>query len=518
MSIEELHADVAVVGGGPAGVAGALRAADLGASTVLIEADRLGGTCVNSGCVPTRVLAKAARLVRDTGAAGEYGIAARVEGFDWDRLRNRVTNAVRQIHDAKSSASRLDAAGVRRIEGRARFRGPGALAVDDHARVLAERVLLCVGGRPSRPPIPGADLAILPDEVLDLPMLPERVAIVGSGATGVQLATVFSSLGAHVTIVEVAPRLLPSADRDVGDGLAAAFVEQGMTVALAHGVTAIEATDDGRRRRVRLAPRGADGGLATHGDARRLDTGDAERRDDGTTGAIADHVEVDAVVLATGWPAAVDGLGLEHAGVDVEGGRIPVDEFFRSSAAGVFAPGDANGAHMLVQSAEFEAVAAATNAVLGPSQRAPHALLPWGGFTNPDIAGVGMTEDDARARGAAVRVARVDYREMERPIIDGRTQGMLKLLCDRDRRTVLGAHAVGEQAVEVIQAVTTAMAANADVATLARVEYAYPSYTAIVGRAARRLLRDDPAPARRRGGTGEDPSATSGRTTDGRHP
>jgi pyruvate/2-oxoglutarate dehydrogenase complex dihydrolipoamide dehydrogenase (E3) component len=198
--------------------------------------------------------------------------------------------------------------------------------------------------------------------------------------------------------------------------------------------------------------------------------------------------DFDTVVMATGWPADTEELGLETTGVRVDRSSIVVDEYFRTSVSHIFAVGDANGRDMLVQAAHFEGEAAAENAVLGANRRTPHHLLPAGGFTDPDYAGVGLSEPEARARDPHCVVSRVDYSDLERAVIDDRERGFLLLIADRRRELILGAHAVGENAVEVIQSVTTAMAAGVDVATLARVKFAYPTYSALIGLAARRLL------------------------------
>ena len=171
-----------------------------------------------------------------------------------------------------------------------------------------------------------------------------------------------------------------------------------------------------------------------------------------------------------------------------------MNAYLQSNVPHIYVAGDASGGARLVQTARFEGDAAATNAVLGPARTTPHALLPSGGFTDPDIAAVGLTEEKARARDPDCVVATVDYAEVDRAVIDG-ARGFLKLIADRHRSLLLGAHAVGDQAVEVIQAVATAMAAGADIATLARVEFAYPSYTAAIGTAAQRLLDAPPTAA-----------------------
>lgn len=206
-----------------------------------------------------------------------------------------------------------------------------------------------------------------------------------------QLVTVLRSFGVEVTLVDVAERILPTADHDVARVLLDAFRDQGVAVHTGTGVAGITRVADGLRL-----------GL------------DA----DGT-----DAVEVDQVVLAVGWPTRTEGLGLDAAGITHDPGRIAVDAHQRTNLPHVYAPGDANQEQMLVQSAESEGIAAATNAVLGPTRSSPHALLPWGGFTDPDIAGVGLTEEQARARDPECIVATVPFAEMERAVIDDRTSG-----------------------------------------------------------------------------------------------
>ncbi|GIG27631.1 dihydrolipoyl dehydrogenase family protein [Cellulomonas marina] len=458
--------DVLVVGAGPAGTAAALRAADLGARVAVVESGPPGGTCVNSGCVPTRVLAKTARLMREVRTADAYGISVTEQQIDWPRTVERVRATVERVRGSKDDLGRFAAAGVDVLHGRARFVGPHDLVVTaadgTTSEVRAERVVLCVGGHSRVLPVPGAELATLPEHVLDLPELPRRVGIIGAGNTGAQLVTIFNAFGSEVTLVEVAPRILAQTDADVSAHVTRAFREQGVRVeAGVETVTALERTDDGIRLRWR-----------------------ADGRDE--------DVVVDAVLMCAGWPASVEGLGLEAAGIEVGRGRIPVDEYLATNVGHVYVAGDANGTAMLVQAANAEAEAAARNAVLGTTVRAPHHLLPAGGFTDPDYADVGLTEEQARERDEHCVVALVELAELERPVIDDRPRGFLKLVADRRREYLLGAHAVGESAVEVIQSVTTAMAAGVDVATLARVEFAYPTYTAAVGVAARRLL-DVPA-------------------------
>jgi len=453
--------DIVVIGAGPAGTAAALRAAELGARVAVLEADRTGGTCVNTGCVPTRVLAKTARLMRDVRTTDAYGIAVGEHRIEWASTVARVQERVDAVRSIKDEARRFEAAGIDLVlEGRARFEDANTLALESGRRVQGESIIVCVGGHSRLLPIPGAELATVPEHVLDLPELPGRVAIIGAGNTGAQLVTVFNAFGAHVTVLDLAPRILMASDASISEAVAAAFVEQGVTV-----LTGLDGVESLAR---------VEGGIELTWRA-------------GAANASADF---DVVIMATGWPADVDDLGLENAGLTAEHSAIPVDQYFRTAIPHIFAVGDANGRDMLVQAAVFEGEAAAENAVLDANRRTPHHLLPAGGFTDPDYAGVGLTRDQALERDPLCIVATVPYTALDRAVIDDRQRGFLTLIADRRRELILGAHAVGENAIEVVQSVTTAMAAGIDVATLAGVKFAYPTYSAVIGLAARALLAE----------------------------
>lgn len=461
------HYDLAVIGAGPAGTAAALRAAELGARTVVLESGRVGGTCVNTGCVPTRVLAKTARLVREARGAADAGIGVGAPVVDWASVVRRVQDRVDAVRSIKRETARFAEAGVELVqEGRARFVDDRTLVTESGRRITADAIVVAVGGHSRRLPVPGAELATVPEHVLALPRLPRRVAVIGGGNTGAQLVTVFDAFGSEVTLLDVAPRILTTSDASVSAAVAEAFVEEGVDVR-----TGIDGVD-------RLDP-AEDGAVALRW------------REGGSTRSAV----FDAVVMATGWPADLGDLGLEHAGIEVVRSAIPVDQYFRSAVPHVFAVGDANGRDMLVQAAQFEGEAAAENAVLAANRRTPHHLLPSGGFTDPDYAGVGLTEAEARERDPQCVVVTVPYADLDRAVIDERERGFLKLIADRRRGLLLGAHAVGENAVEVIQAVTTAMAAGIDVATLANVQFAYPTYSAVIGIAARAITRSPALPA-----------------------
>jgi pyruvate/2-oxoglutarate dehydrogenase complex dihydrolipoamide dehydrogenase (E3) component len=450
--------DVVVIGGGPAGATAALRARELGATVALIERGRLGGICTNDGCVPTRVLARAARLVRDAAQFEDYGLEGPPPTVKFSRLLKRTQQIVDQVHAKKSLADHLAEAGVTVFEGAAAFVDAHSVVVDG-STVRAARFVICAGGRARRLPFPGNELALTHSDVWTLPSLPRSVAIVGSAATGCQLASVFASFGSRVTLFDVAPRVLPGEDELVSEVLSLALQRHGIEIHT--GITGIER-------------------LETSGDSLRLwYSRDGEDQ----------TLDINAVLLATGWAGNVETLNLEAAGVRHERGYIVVDDHLQTSVPHIYAAGDITGRMMLVQSATFEARIAAENAITGGTVAANHTVVPHGGFTDPEYGSVGLTEQQAREQHPCV-VAVVPYADLDRAVIDGHADGLCKLVVQAETREILGAHVVGEHAVEVAQLVAAAMTSNARVEQLAQLELAYPTYTAIVGLAARQIVRE----------------------------
>jgi pyruvate/2-oxoglutarate dehydrogenase complex dihydrolipoamide dehydrogenase (E3) component len=441
-------------------VTAALRARELGATVALVERGPLGGTCTNDGCLPTRVLARAARLARDARQLAHLRLIDSPPQLDFARLMVHVQEMIYAVQEKKQLLHHLCEADVVVFAGvgPARFADPHTVALGDGGRLCGDRFVLCPGGHARRPTFPGAEHALTHSDVWALRELPRSVAIIGAAATGCQLASIFAALGAQVTLLEMAPRIVPTEDELVSQTLGEAFSTRGIAVHTGiSGVTCIERLDD---QQLSL----------TYGD-----------------GGIERTLEAAAVVLAVGWVGNLDSLGLPAAGVASERGFIVVDDFFRTSAPHIFAAGDITGRMMLVQSASYEARAAAENAVLGPGQRLRHALVPHGGFTDPEYGSVGLTEAQARA-AHEIALAVVPYAEIDRAVIDGRPEGLCKLIISRDTHRLLGAHVVGEQAVEIVHVVAAGMSADMWVEQLAELEIAYPTYTAILGLAARRLL------------------------------
>jgi pyruvate/2-oxoglutarate dehydrogenase complex dihydrolipoamide dehydrogenase (E3) component len=453
-------ADLVVVGGGPAGVTAALRARELGATVTLVERARLGGTCTNDGCVPTRALAKAARLVRDADQFADYGLAGAAPTVDLAAVMERVRGAVERVQAKKDLGRHLEWTGVavRTGAGGARFLDPQTLALAGET-VRGKQFVLCVGGHARRLGFPGGELARTHSDIWTLERLPEAMVVVGGAATGCQLASIFAAFGTRVTLLEAAPTLLGDEDPAVAEAIARAFAARGIQVVT--GVTGVDRLERvGDRLRLTWS---ADGQAAT--------------------------TAADEVVLAVGWPGNADNLGLEAAGVRVERGYVWVDDSLRTSQPGIWAAGDVTGRMMLVQTATAEARMATDNALLGDDRTHADHIVPHGGFTDPEYGSVGLTEAAARAGPEPVTVATVAYADLDRAVIDGRTEGFCKLVVEDRSERVVGAHVVGEQAVEVVQLVAAGMTAGMRVGQLAELELAYPTFTSIVGLAARRVTR-----------------------------
>jgi pyruvate/2-oxoglutarate dehydrogenase complex dihydrolipoamide dehydrogenase (E3) component len=452
-------AKMIVIGGGPAGVTAALRARELGADVTLVERGRMGGTCTNDGCAPTRVLAKAARLLRDSQQFEDYGLQAVSPDLDFSRLMERTQQVIYQMQEKKQLIHRLEDAGVKVITnaGTARFEDAHTISLADGRRLSADQFILCAGGRARRLDFPGADLAFTHSDVWSLKNLPRSVVVVGAAATGCQLASIFRAFGTDVTLLEVAPRILVQEDEAVSQTVLDGFHRHGIKVVTGiNGIDRLEKLESGLNL--------------------------TYRKDDQVV-----SLPAEAVLLSTGWLGNLDSLNLPAAGVETNGRYVLVDDSLQTSAGHIFAAGDITGRMMLVQSAGYEAIIAAENAILGPERREKHTIVPHGGFTDPEYASVGLTEALAKAKEDVVSAV-IPFADLDRAVIDGHTPGLCKLVVSRETHRVLGAHVVGEDALEIVHLVAAGMAADMWVEQLAELQIAYPTFTAAVGLAARRAV------------------------------
>jgi pyruvate/2-oxoglutarate dehydrogenase complex dihydrolipoamide dehydrogenase (E3) component len=453
--------DVIVIGAGPAGVLAALRAGDLGAKTALITRDEFGGMAAHDGPVPVRTLAHAARLIREARQLGLYGIAVSEPVLDYPRLLARVRTVVNDVRAHSVFRGQIDALGVTVYEqaGAARFADLRTIETESGLRLQAKKIIICTGGVSRRLAVPGFELTATHSDAWGLTSVPPSMLVIGGGATGAQVASIFNAFGSRVQLFQAGPRILPTEDEDVSSAVAAAFRESGMVVREAFG--AIESFE--------RTPRGV----------RMIFSKDGVR----------DRAEAALAVVAVGWVANTAGLDLAMAGVETDHrGFIRVDAYLRTSAPHIFAAGDITGRLLLVPQAIQDGFVAATNAVRGVTMTRGDQVSPIGSFTDPEYAQVGLTEAKARETHDVV-TAVVRFDSTTRTIIDGRTAGFCKLIVDRATYKILGCHVVGERAVEVTQVAAIAMAAGMWVDDLAQVPLSFPTYTGILGRVAASAAR-----------------------------
>lgn len=417
--------DLIVVGGGSGGLAGAFRAAAHGARVAILEPGELGGTCVNVGCVPKKAMWLAADLSQKIAAAAQVGFAVPPPRFDWRAFVAHRQRYIANIH--ASYQQRLDANKIALLRTRGCFSAKDTIQTDDGIRLRAPHILIATGGRPQRPDIPGAEHGLVSDDFFNLCSAPERVAIVGGGYIGVELAGVLQALGSRVDLYVRGRRLLNGFDEELS----------------------LQLAEDYRQYGVRL----------------HLDCEPRSLRRDGERvvlrdGAGGDSAPFDALFFATGRRANSDVCGADKIGIRLEaGGHIHVDDFQNTSVPGIYAVGDVTDRVALTPVA-IAAARRLMDRVFGgkPDSKLDYADIATVVFSHPPIGHVGLTEEEARARhGDAVRVYRAGFRPMLHALADSPQRSLFKLVCLGEEERVVGIHLLGEGADEILQGFAAAL-------------------------------------------------------------
>lgn len=416
--------DLIAVGGGSGGLAVARRAAELGARVAVIERDRLGGTCVNRGCVPKKVMWYAAHLAHAVDDAPGFGIAAARGATDWQALvrgREAYVANINRYWDRVTGERGID-----RITGRARLDGPGAVEVDGR-RYTASHIVLATGGRPIVPPLPGAELGITSDGFFELDEQPRRVAVIGGGYIGVELAGVLRALGSQVTLVALEARVLERFDPMIGEVIEEEMTRQGIDVNTGFEVASL-VQDTGTTTVVSI-------------DGRRL-------------------AGFDTVIWAVGRAPDTRTLNLESVGIiPARGGFVPVDKFQNTAARGVYAIGDITGMSALTPVAVAAGRKLAQRLFGGDaSSRVDYDDIPSVVFAHPPVGTIGLTEDEAVSRyGNTVKVYETRFRPMRFALAAESSTTAVKLVCASADERVVGIHIVGDGADEILQGFSVAV-------------------------------------------------------------
>ena len=419
--------DLFVIGAGSAGVRAARMSAGFGARVAIAEAYRPGGTCVIRGCIPKKLLVYAAHYREDFQDARAYGWTAQPE-FSWPTLIANKNREIAQLEDFYRTL--LKTSGVRLVEGRARLLDAHTVEVAGRTYTAAH-ILVATGGWPTLPKIPGIEHCLTSNEALELPDLPRRVLVVGGGYVAAEFTGIFHGVGSQVTLAYRGEQILRGFDLDVRQHLHQELLRKGIDIRLGCDVAGIERRPDG----VLEARLVAAGGSAT--------------------------VVVDAVMYATGRHANTAGLGLESAGVELRpDGAVVVDEYSRSTTENIFAVGDVTQRIALTPVAIREGAAVATTLYGGVATPADHVNVPHAVFSLPPVGVVGLGEAQARELFADVKIYKTTFRPLKYTLSGRNERTLMKLVVDADSQRVVGAHMVGPDAPEIIQAIAIAVKAG----------------------------------------------------------
>ncbi len=486
-STEESY-DLLVIGGGTAGLVCAAGASSLGARTALVERDRLGGECLWTGCVPSKALVSSGRLAAEMRRAADFGLRAPAAPADPGRDGASVLESVRgarsevQPHD---DPERFREMGVDVMEGReARF-------VSEHEvdaggrRLRGRKIVIATGSRPLIPPISGLGETgyFTHETAFDREDVPGSVIVLGAGAVGVEFAQVYRRLGVEVTLVEMAPRVLPAEDEEVAALVRELLEDEGVRVLTS--ARAVEARpSDGRRVVVVEGGDAAPGSEPGRGGA---PDGEADGGRPGTDGHRT--LAAEEIFVATGRRPNVEGLALERAGVVADEGGVAVDDRLRTSRPHVFAAGDVIGGYQFTHVADHEARTVVRNALFPFSSAVDYSVIPWAVFSDPELARVGLTESEAREEhGDDVGVYRYDVSELDRAITERSARGLVKLVGDGGGR-LLGGHVVAPGAGTMIVELALAMREGTTIGELSDLVHPYPTMSEGIRRAAQEYSR-----------------------------
>jgi dihydrolipoamide dehydrogenase len=445
---------IVIIGAGSAGYVGAIRAAQMGASVCLVESAELGGVCLNWGCIPTKTILTSVKLLSRWRRSEALGISVHGQpGFDLKRIGERRDRVVRTQRNGIENLLRSH--GVTLLRGKGRLVDPQTVmvnAADGEKAISAERIILATGSRPKAlPHIPfDGDIVLSSDDAVELKSVPERLLIVGSGSVGAEFAFIYAGLGSRVTVLEMLDRALPLEDRDVSQ-----VIEREM-----------------KKMGIEFVP-----GI-------KVET--LLRKGNGATVILDDGAEigVDKVLLSVGRAYNVESLSLSAAGVCIrEDNSIQVNERLETTQPHVYAAGDCIGGRLLAHVASHEATAAVEHC-LGTSRGIDYSTIPSCTFTMPEVASVGMTEEDALKANREIRVGRFEMRGLGKAHADDEIGGFVKIVVESSTDKILGAHIVGHEASCLIHEIVVAMRAGVPARDLGETVHAHPTLSEVVMEAA----------------------------------
>ncbi len=417
--------DVIVVGGGPGGYTAAILASQKGLTTAIVEHARLGGICLNWGCIPAKSLLRSAEVYELINRAGDFGITVEGVGYKWSEIIRRS----REISDTISGGIDflMKKNKIKVFYGTGILEGNGQLRIESEKEsvLTAKNIILATGAQPQS--IPGVKIdrgnIITSREALEIISKPESMVIVGGGAIGVEFASLFNSFGTKVTLVEMLDQILPAVDREISKRLETSFRHSGITVMTSTGVKDIK----------------SEGGVC------RVQFTDGK------------YIECEKVLIAAGVTGNINGIGLENAGVICERGFVKVDNACRTTKEGIWAVGDCIGPPLLAHAASMEAECAVESIIGMEVHRIKSYLIPSCIYTKPNVASIGLTEKTAKESGYDTAIGRCPFRSLGKAMTLGETEGLVKVILDKKTGNILGAHIIGTGTNEIIEELVLAM-------------------------------------------------------------
>lgn len=445
--------DIAIIGGGPGGYVAAEKAGKNGLSTILFEKKDLGGVCLNEGCIPTKTLLYSAKLYDHARGSEKYGIRAEGVELDYKKMTDRKTKVIRKL--VAGVGLRMKNAGVQVVKAEALIEGrteEGLIRISAAGESYeAKNLLICTGSESFIPPIPGLDLqandAIVTNrELLAMKEAPSSLVVIGGGVIGMEFASLYNSIGIEVHVVEMLPEILGTLDKEISAMLRTRYAKKGVHFHLSCKVTGIE--------------------------GHRVTFADAEG---------AEHVvEGDKILVSVGRRPNTQGIGLDTLGVALEHGAVKVDDHMRTNAEGVYAAGDITGFSLLAHTASREAEVVINN-LCGHDDTMRYDAIPGIVYTNPEVAGVGLTEEEVRKRGIEYTCRKLPMAYSGRFVAENEGgEGVCKVITDKESGRVLGVHMLGNPCSEIISSACIAIEQGMSVCELERVVFPHPTVAEII--------------------------------------
>lgn len=448
--------NVVIIGGGPGGYVSAIKAAHLGLKAVLVEKDKLGGVCLNKGCIPTKALVSTAEVLNHIQRAGEFGIQVKDYSFDFPAIMKRKDLITRRLSSGVEQLMKANQ--VRVVRGEGQIVEPGTVEIlDAEGRkevIKTKNIIIATGSSVMKLPIPGLDIegVITSDEALSLSELPSRMIIIGGGVVGIEFACIFKTLGVEITVVEMLPRILLPIDEEIARRLTQILKRKG-----------IEILTDCKVKEIKKNNQNLEVLVSTSEGEKKLET--------------------EKVLLAAGRVPELGNIDVQGLGIELDRRAIKVDEKMRTNIPGIYAVGDVVGKIMLAHVASREGIVAVEN-ISGKEVLMDYRVVPNCVFSTPEVASVGLTEEEARKENDNIKVSKFPFMANGKALGMGEIEGMVKIIADGDTLELLGVHILGAHASDLIAEGTLALSMEATAFEIVNTIHAHPTLAETISEAA----------------------------------